>query len=244
MKIIGIIPSRLESTRLPEKPLLDIDGLPMILHVYKRALFCKKLNEVYVATCNKEIYDVITKNNGKAIMTSKEHKTGTDRIAEAAKNIDCDIVVNIQGDEPLLLPEHIEKAIQPLLDDPNLQLTCLACLSDQLNDKDEVKLVLNLKGDIMYFSRSDIPSTLRTKHNSVLKQYCIYAFRKNFLLEFSKWEQTPLEKIEFVELLRALERGYKIKGIIINENTQSVDTKEQLKLVNLLIKKDSLRKKY
>lgn len=244
MKTIAVIPSRLSSTRLPGKPLLDIDGLPMIVHVLKRTLLCKDLDEVYVATCDDEISEVVSKYGGNVIITSKSHNTGTDRIAEAVKDIECDIIVNVQGDEPLVYPDHISSAISLLMKSPETQVTCLACTTNQVKDPNEVKLVLNSKNEIMYFSRSDIPSTLRVSHNSLLKQYCIYVFRKKFLIEFSKMQQTPLEKIEYVELLRALENGYKIKCAVVKDFIQSVDTKEELTFVRELMKKDKLRKKY
>ena len=244
-KIVCMIPARLKSTRFPEKPLKEILGLPMIIHVLKRAEMCKELDAVYVVTDDEKIKSVVESHGGKAIMTGEHHQTGTDRIGEAVENMDCDIVINVQGDEPLMRPEHILKCVQGLLEDDTIHLSCLCVESDQFNNADEVKLVLNEKNEMMYFSRADIPSKLRVEHKTLLKQYCIYAFEKDFLLKYINWEQTPLEKIEFVELMRVIEKGYKIKGVKIdNAIIQSVDTEEDRQLVEKLMEKDDLKDKY
>ena len=245
MKAIGLIPARLASTRLPDKPMKDIDGLPMIVHVFKRAELCNELTKVFVATPNQEISDLVKSHGGNPIITGTEHRTGTDRLAEAAGklDIDFDVVVNIQGDEPLLRPEHISQALRPM-NDKNIETVCLAHKSNQVNDINEVKLVFNRNKEIMYFSRSDIPSTLRVKHNEIYKQYCIYSFRKEILELFGKLQHTPLEKIESVELLRLLENGHKIHCEVIEGETWHVDTEEQLERVRQLMKNDDLRKSY
>jgi 3-deoxy-manno-octulosonate cytidylyltransferase (CMP-KDO synthetase) len=244
MKIIGIIPARLKSTRFPGKPLVEIEGLPMIIHVMKRAMLCEDLDEVYVATDSRKIFKVVEKHGGKAIMTSEKHNTGTDRIAEAVENIKCDIVVNIQGDEPLVRPDHISKAIEPLIEDDRIQISTLMCETDQLNEPNECKMVVNQKNEVLYFSRSDIPSDLRVKHKNLLKLYSIVPFRKDFVLKFAKWDQTPLEKIEYIEYLRALEMGYKIKAVLVDEASQSVDTPQDLEIVKKLMSIDKLKDNY
>jgi 3-deoxy-manno-octulosonate cytidylyltransferase (CMP-KDO synthetase) len=244
MKIIGIIPARLKSTRLPEKALRLIDGLPMIIHVYKRSKMCTDLNELYVATDNEKIAEVVRQYGGEVIMTSEEHATGTDRIAEACETLECELVVNIQGDEPLVRPEHISAAINAMKNEKEAHLSCLTTLSNNKNDPNEIKVVCDKRSYILYFSRSDIPSDTRGKHNEYLKQYCIYCFRKEFLQQFCKMKQTPLEKIEYVELLRAIENGYKIKNITVDSSSRAVDTGEDLKIVEQLMKSDDLRGKY
>jgi len=244
MKIVGLIPARMKSSRFPGKPLAIIDGLPMVVHVLKRAKMCDKLDDVYVLTDNEEINEVVKMHGGKALMTSEKHKTGTDRMCEALNYIDADIYVDIQGDEPLLRPEHIYKAIEPLLKDDTLQISCLAIESKQLNEVNEVKLVKDLDDNIMYFSRADIPSTLRVEHDTILKQYCIIPFRKDLLQKFGTWGQTPLEKLEFVELLRVLEHGYKIKCVVVDSVSRSVDTPEDFLFVEKMMKNDDLRDKY
>ena len=244
MKILGMIPARFASTRFPGKPLQEIEGIPMIIHVMKRTMLCKDLDEVFVATDTKQIYDVVKKYNCKAIMTSEKHKTGTDRIAEAVKNIDCDMVVNIQGDEPLVKPDHISKVIAPLKEDRSLNIATLMCETDQFNQTNECKMVVNLKNEVMYFSRSDIPSNLRLKHNRLFKLYSIVAFKKEFILKFASWELSPLEKIEYIEYLRALEHGYRMKAALVEEPSQSVDTPNDLELVRRLMKKDNIKHMY
>lgn len=243
MKVVGIIPARLESTRLPKKPLAVIDGLPMIIHVLKRSEMCGDLDAVYVATDSQEIASIVKRHGGKAIMTSPTHKTGTDRIAEAAQNINCQLVVNIQGDEPLVRPEHISAGIRAL-DDETVQLSCLSAMSDNKDDPNEIKVVFDKNSDVLYYSRTDIPSNKRVDVKTHHKQYCIYCFRKEFLVKFTKMEQTPLENIEYVELLRAVENGYKVRNVDVVSKSRSVDTPKDIEEVEELMKKDDLRGKY
>tara|TARA_Y100000034_G_scaffold132586_1_gene195949 strand:- start:5267 stop:6022 length:756 start_codon:yes stop_codon:yes gene_type:complete len=245
LKVVALIPARMRSSRLPNKPLREIEGIPMIIHVLKRTEMCKELDEVYIATEDEIIKEAVEKYGGKVIMTRDDHPTGTDRMAEAVEKIDADLIVNVQGDEPLVLPEHISEGIKAVATNSDINISCLAVETNQLNNKEEVKLVINEKSEIMYFSRNDLPSTLRVNHDRVLKQYCIYTFRKPFLSEYASWEQTPLEKIEFVELLRVLEKGHKIKGVKIDNATiQSVDTELDLERVRELMKIDKLKDKY
>ena len=244
MKIVGMIPARLKSTRLPGKPLKEIEGLPMIIHVMKRTMLCDDLDEVYVVTDSEEIYKVVEEYGGKAIMTSDKHATGTDRIAEAVENIECDIVVNIQGDEALVRPDHISKALEPLIEDASIQMSTLMCETDQFNEINECKMVVNQNSEVLYFSRNDIPSDLRVKHQNLFKLYSIVPFRKDFILKFAGWDQTPLEKIEYIEYLRALEKGYKIKAVLVCEPSQSVDTPKDLELVREIMKNDKIKARY
>ena len=180
-KAVAIIPARLESSRLPGKALLDICGLPMIVHVYKRCLLAKKLDEVYVATDNIEIKNCIKKYGGNVIMTSSIHETGTDRIAEAAQNINAEIIVNIQGDEALVNPIYIDKVVDELKDNPNIDVGLLVNPFSKKNSQSDIKVVLNNKNDVLYLSRSDIPSDSRNNDSSMLKAYHIVPFRKEFL---------------------------------------------------------------
>jgi len=230
-KVVAIIPSRLESSRLPGKALLDICGLPMIVHVYKRCLLSDKLDEVYVATDNKKIKDVVESYGGRVVMTSSLHKTGTDRIAEAAKTIEADIIVNVQGDEALLNPKYIDKAVSVLQSNPDINISILVNPFNKKNSPSDIKVVLNENDEVMYFSRSDIPSYKRNDNHSMLKAYHIVPFRKDFLLKYSKWKESYLEKVEFNEYLRILERGYKIKAVHVESDAVSVDTEEDLKYV-------------
>jgi 3-deoxy-manno-octulosonate cytidylyltransferase (CMP-KDO synthetase) len=244
MKTIGVLPVRYASSRFPGKPLKEIEGLPMVIHTLKRTQLCKDLDEVYVATDTKEIYDLIESYNGTAIITSDKHKTGTDRIAEAVKDIDCDIVVNIQGDEPLVNPEHISKAVEPLIQDPSVMVSTLLCEINRFNDPTECKVVLDKNNDILYMSREDVPTSIFEKQNKLIKLYCIVPFKKNFLIKFSNWKQTPIEIIEHIEYLRILENGYKMRGVLVDSVAESVDTPENLELVRELMKTDKIKHRY
>ena len=237
-RVVAILPARIESSRLPRKVLLDICGLPMIVHVFKRCLLAKKLDEVYVATDSNEIKGVVENHGGKVIMTSHNHQTGTDRIAEAAKNIDAEIVVNVQGDEALVNPNHIDKVVDELLENPDINVGILVSPYFKKNSPSDIKVVLNNNNDILYSSRSDIPSDSRTKNPSMLKAYHIVPFRKPFLLKFTKWEKGILEKIEFNEYLRILEYGERFRAIRVDSDAISVDTIDDLEYVREQMQSD------
>ena len=243
-KIVAIIPSRLESSRIPGKALLDICGLPMIIHVYKRCMLSSILDEVYVATDNVKIKDVVESYGGKVIMTSSAHQTGTDRIAEAATTIDADIVVNVQGDEALLNPNYINDAVRPLQENSAINISILVNSFNKRNSASDIKVVLNENNEIMYFSRSDIPSYARDNDHKMLKAYHIVPFRKDFLLEYSKWKKSHLEKIEFNEYLRILEKGHKIKAVHVESDAVSVDTQSDLSYVAEKMINNKTYKKY
>lgn len=254
MKIAGIIPARMSSSRFPGKPLAKICGIPMVGHVLKRSKMSKLLDEVYVATCDREIYDYVESIGGKAIMTSSSHERGTDRVAEAALKIEkqmkmkLDIVVNIQGDEPMLTPEMIDDAIRPMLDDPSIVcVNLMAPLMDreEHEDPNEVKVVVDKNNFAMYFSREPIPSRKKgAKDIPMNKQVCIIPFTREFLITFTNLEPTPLEIVESVDMLRAMEHGYRVKMVPTDVVTYSVDTLEDLKVVEDLIAQDKLVSKY
>ena len=230
-RAVAIIPARLESSRLPNKALADILGMPMIVHVYKRCLLAKSLDEVYVATDNNKIKKVVEHYGGKVIMASSKHETGTDRIAEASQAIEADIIVNVQGDEALLNPNYIDKAIFALHDNPDINISILVNPFDKRNSPSDIKVILNERNEIMYLSREDIPSYTRNNDHKMLKAYHIVPFRKSFLLEYSKWKKSYLERVEFNEYLRILEKGYKIKAVHVESDAVSVDTPEDLEHV-------------
>ncbi len=243
MKVIGLIPARLESSRLPNKAILDICGLPMIIHTLKRSMMAKSLDDVYVATDSTVIAEVVEKHGGKVLITSSEHQTGSDRIAEAAQYLDADIIVNIQGDEALVDPNSIEKGVKGLLES-EAEVSILLTPYSKKNSPSDIKAVVNLRNEIMYFSRTDIPSDARVTVDKVLKGYHIVSFRKDFLLQYARMEQTPLEKIEYNEYLRILENGYKIQGVMVESDAISVDTAEDLEYVQSLMESDELFKRY
>ena len=230
-KAIAILPSRLESSRLPRKALKDICGLPMIVHVFKRCLLSKKLDEVYVATDSFEIKEAVEKYGGNVIMTSSKHETGTDRIAEAALELDAEIIVNIQGDEALVNPKYIDRVTNELIENPDINVGILVNSFSKKDSTSDIKVVLNKNNDVMYLSRSDIPSGSRLNNPPMLKAYHIVPFRKKFLLEFAQMDSGSLEKIEFNEYLRILENGEKIRAVNVESDAVSVDTPEDLQYV-------------
>jgi 3-deoxy-manno-octulosonate cytidylyltransferase (CMP-KDO synthetase) len=237
-KAIAILPARLESSRLPRKALKDICGLPMIVHVFKRCLLSKKLDEVYVATDSFEIKEVVEKYGGKVIMTSSKHETGTDRIAEAALELDAEIIVNIQGDEALVNPKYIDRVTNELIENPDINVGILVNSFSKKDSPSDIKVVLNKNNDVMYLSRSDIPSGSRQSNLPMLRAYHIVPFRKKFLLEYAKMDRGSLEKIEFNEYVRILENGERIRAVYVESDAVSVDTPEDLQSVREVMPHD------
>ena len=254
MRIIGVIPARMDSSRFPGKPMATINGILMIGHVYLRSKMNKTLDEVYVATCDQEIKDYIESIGGKAIMTASTHERASDRTAEAMLIAEketgnkTDIVVMIQGDEPMLYPEMIDEAIAPMLEKEGILVTNLMATiktREEYEDANEVKVVVDKDSFALYFSREPIPSSKKGADNIImLKQVCVIPFRRDFLIKFNLWEQTPLEIIESVDMLRVLEYGNKVKMVFTEYDTYSVDTKEDLEKVEKKMKEDKLCKKY
>ena len=242
------------SSRFPDKPMADILGMPMIGHVYQRVKMSKLLNEVYVATCDQIIFDYIESMGGKAIMTSDCHERCTDRCAEAMlkieqdENIKVDIMVMVQGDEPLTFPEMIDEATQPMLDDASIKITNLVADLENLEEfenPNEVKVVMDKQGFALYFSREPIPSRKKgALEVPMKKQVCVIPFARDFLLEYNTMEPTPLEIIESVDMMRILENGQKVKMIPTAYKTKAVDTKEDLNRVIEIMKKDNLIQEY
>lgn len=254
MNIISIIPARMSSSRFPGKPLKKIMGMPMIGHCYKRSAMCEEISETYVATCDVEIKDYIDSIGGKTIMTSNVHERATDRTAEAMIKIEkksgkkVDIVVMIQGDEPMIIPEMISLSLKPFK--KNHEIKVVNLYSDiksieEFEDPNEVKVVIDNNNNALYFSREPIPSR-RKGVNTVpmYKQVCIIPFKRDYLLQFNETKQTPLEIIESIDMLRTLENRDIVKMVYAKKTTYSVDTKEDLENVEKLMKSDSLVKKY
>lgn len=251
MKISAVIPARYGSRRFEGKPLVDILGKPMVQHVYEGVRQSKLIDEVIVATDDQRILEAVKSFGGKAIMTSPTHPTGTDRVAEVVKKLKSEIIVNVQGDEPLIIGSIIDKAIRPLLLDDMLHMSTLMTRIEEVRDwlnPHIVKVVVDQKNFALYFSRSPIPfprdlnigrlesnpfGTSRPLPQRVFKHIGVYVFRRKFLLNFSKMKPTPLEKLEKLEQLRALENGYRIKVTPVNYEPICVDTPEDLeKIVN------------
>lgn len=254
MNIISIIPARMGSSRFPGKPMKDILGMPMIGHVYKRVKMSKTLSEVYVATCDQIIYDYIESIGGKAVMTSDCHERCSDRCAEAMLKIEsetgtkCDVMVMVQGDEPLTFPEMIDEAVNPMLNDKSILITNLVADIDTLEafeNPNEVKVVMDTNLNALYFSREPIPSRKKGVLDVPMKkQVCVIPFTRDFLLEYNAMEPTPLEIIESVDMMRILENGEKVKMVPTKYITKCVDTKEDLEQVEVMMKEDYLINKY
>lgn len=253
-EIIAIIPARMGSTRFPGKPMAEICGIPMIGHVFRRVAMSGLLTQTYVATCDQEIYDYIEGIGGKAIMTSDSHERCSDRCAEALLKAEemtgnkADIMVMVQGDEPLVHPDMIDEAVKPMLDDKNILITNLmGDISDvkDFEDPNEVKVVVDGNSDALYFSREPIPSRKKGCENPPMKkQVCIIPFRRDFLLDYNSMEPTPLERIESVDMMRILENGLKVRMIPTAFDSRSVDTIDDLKAVEGMMKEDSLFSQY
>ncbi len=249
MKVAAIIPARYGSTRFEGKPLADILGKPMIQWVYEGVSRSRLINEVIVATDDRRIVETVEGFGGKALMTSPDHATGSDRVAEVARRRRAEIIVNVQGDEPLLTGAIVDQAVKPLLKDASVPLSTLMTRIEEVKDwinPNTVKVVVDQRGFALYFSRSPIPfprdlnverllaASSRGKNplpHRAFKHIGVYAYRREFLLRYSKMKHTPLEKLEKLEQLRALENGYPIKVTTVDYEPLSVDTPEDLEKV-------------
>ena len=243
MRTLCVIPARYASTRLPGKPLADICGKPMICRVLERASRAQKPEKVIVATDDQRIYDAVRAEGGEAILTRADHPTGTDRLAEVAEAYpEVDLIVNVQGDEPLIEPSVIDDLIAPFEMDENLPMaTVMVRMEDaaeQLNPNN-VKVIVDKLGYALYFSRSLVPYP-RAVAGPVYKHIGIYAYRRDFLLRYARLEPTPLEKAESLEQLRALENGYGIRVLETDCRFVGVDTPEDLALVNKIYREQGL----
>jgi 3-deoxy-manno-octulosonate cytidylyltransferase (CMP-KDO synthetase) len=233
-RVIAIIPARFESTRLPGKPLADIDGKPMIQHVYERTLASAGVHRVLVATDDERVLRAVQTFGGQAVMTSAAHESGTDRIAEVAAGLDADLVVNVQGDLPLLDPDMVSRAVEPLLADASLPMATLATpiLDDEeWRNPNVVKVVVDLEGRALYFSRSAVPHHRDGAPPGAalgLRHIGLYVYRRDFLLAFARLQPTPLERAERLEQLRALERGFRIRVVEVEKAAIEVDTPQDL----------------
>jgi 3-deoxy-manno-octulosonate cytidylyltransferase (CMP-KDO synthetase) len=245
MKILALIPARMGSSRFPGKPMASILGKPMIGHVYERVRRSPLLTTTAVATCDAEIRDYITSIGGVAVMTGSQHERASDRCAEAlmkleeANKVRYDIVVMVQGDEPMTHPDMIAEAIQPLIDDPAVQIVnLLGEIQDvsEFEDRNCIKVVCDLDLNAMYFSREPIPTRSKVKGIPMGKQVCVIPFRRDFLLEYTRMAPTPLEIAESVDMMRVLEHGLKVKMARTRHDTRAVDTPDDLRRVEGLMR--------
>lgn len=232
--ILCVIPSRIGSTRLPRKPLLMIKGKPMIQRVYENAMRCSALTKVIVATDNEEIANLIHSLDGEVMMTDPKIQTGSDRVACVAEKFsNMDVVINLQGDEPFIKPIMLEQLVAPYLNGETPDMTTLAYpldFSKKYHDPGFVKVITDLKGNALYFSRSPIPYFRTQETAPVYNHMGLYAFRYDFLMHYKTLPQTPLEKTESLEQLRALEHGFKIRVCLTSEKTLEINTQEEYEL--------------
>ncbi len=237
--IIGLIPARWGSSRFPGKPLHPIAGKPLVQHVWERVSQCSRLDDMAIATDDERIFEAALAFGAKAIMTSPDHPSGSDRLAEAVQAFpSATHIVNIQGDEPLIDPALIDRLAGVLAADPALPMATVACLIDREEDLDNpniVKVVLAGSGDALYFSRSVIPFARNSRISSPLRHLGIYAYRRDFLENYVRWKPTPLELTESLEQLRALENGAKIRVILTDHVSVGVDTPEQAAQVEQIL---------
>jgi 3-deoxy-manno-octulosonate cytidylyltransferase (CMP-KDO synthetase) len=240
LKTAAVIPARYASSRFPGKALAEIMGQPMIVRVLKAVEKCEQIDAVYVATDDLRIKNEVEKAGGRSIMTSAQHQSGTDRIAEAAQEIEAELIVNIQGDEPLIKAESIERALKPFAEEPELKMSTLKrkITAEEAENPDLVKVITDQDDYAIYFSRSKVPyyrdAELEEQH--YFQHVGLYVYRRDFLLEYAGMEQTPLEMAESLEQLRALENGFKIKVLETEAKLIGVDRREDIKLVEKEIK--------
>ena len=241
--ILGLIPSRLNSKRLKEKPLKEIEGLPLIVHTLKRAQLSKTLDKIIVCTDSNKIIDVIKKNGGEAIMTSNKHINGTERIAEVAKKYQTKLIVDIQGDEPLLDPKHIDKVVNFHQQNKNFDIILPTLKFYNPSSPNICKVVCSNK-KVLYISRSVVPHSFKKKPKHYNKHLSIISFKPDALKKYSEFKPSYLEKIEGIELIRALENGLKIGTFSLLSETFSVDIKEDYLRAIEVFKKDKYKNKY
>lgn len=256
LNIVGIIPARMGSSRFPGKPLAKILGIPMLEHVYKRAKMSKLLDEVYIAVSGREIEDHADLIGAKWVRDKKDTYRGcSNAVADAALEIEercgkkVDIVVIIQGDEPLIVPEMIDMAVTPILEDSSIKVVNLMTPienEEEHNNPNCPKVVVDRNNFAMYFSREPIPSRKKWKGGAIpmFKQVCIIPFDRDYLMKFSKLTPGILEEVESIDMNRVLEYGHKVKMVLENFKTQAVDTPKDLEKVKKMIKNDHLVKIY
>lgn len=246
MKILALIPARMGSSRFPGKPMAPILGKPMIGHVYERVVQSPLLSLTAVATCDQEIFDYIESIGGHAVMTGTQHERASDRCAEALAKLEeknkqrYDIVVMVQGDEPMTHPDMINEALQPMLNDPDIQLVNLLGEiknTAEFEDRNCIKVVCDINNNAMYFSREPIPTRSKVSDVPMGKQVCVMPFRREFLFEYAELKPTPLEVAESVDMMRVLEHGIKVRMVPTRHATYAVDTPSDLQRVEQMMRK-------
>lgn len=249
MKTIAVIPARMGSSRFPGKPIAKLHGRPMLEHVYKRVALSRSLNATYIATCDEEIRQIAKNFGAKVIMTADTHERASDRVAEAITHLDAELIVMVQGDEPMTHPDMIDSAVEPFNHDPELGCVNLVRRIENesdFRDTNTIKVVMNQKGDAIFMSRQPIPTLAKTgfDQTAVYKQVCIIPFRREALYNYTNLTPTPLEQLESIDMLRLIEHGYRVKMVPTDFNTQAVDTESDLIRVAQLMKNDALLDAY
>jgi len=238
VKILGVIPARLQSTRLPRKVLREIGGVPMVVYVFHRAQACRLLSDLLVATDSEEVVEACHAHHVPAVLTSSDHRSGTDRLWEVSRARMADVYVNIQGDEPLVTTGHIETLVRPFLREPEVQVTTLKIRAtpEEVESRSANKVVTNRHGDALYFSRLPIPFD-RDDGGGITywKHIGMYAYRRSVLEMYHSLPASSLEQAEQLEQLRLLEHGISIRVLETREPTIGVDTEEDLKAVIALV---------
>ncbi|MDC0324465.1 hypothetical protein OAL42_00195 [Akkermansiaceae bacterium] len=244
-KTLGIIPSRLESSRIYQKPLKKVHGIPLVLHVYERARLAKTLDKILVATDSVVIKDLVESNGGEAMLTSKDHLNGTERMGEVLeKHPDYDLYTLINGDEILLNPTSIDTSVELMVQNPGYDASLLAVPFERKNSGHDFKVVLNQKNELMYISRADIPSEARNSVGSRLKAYHLMTFHPETIHKYKQLDKTPLEKIEDHEHLRLLETGSRIICQVVDDECISLDSESDLERILHSLSQDTLFKEY
>jgi len=240
LSIVAIIPARYNSSRFPGKVLALLAGRPMIQHVYERARRATLISDVLVATDDERVERTVEEFGGRAVMTSPDHRTGTDRVAEVAAGLDAEVVVNIQGDEPLISPEVIDQAVRPLLEDPSIQMTTLAHRvehSDDLANPDVVKVCVDEEGYALFFSRTEsLEDCQGSKSHRLLRHIGLYVYRRPCLLSLAALESTTQEGVLGLEQLRPLEYGYRIKVVETEHTSYGVDRPQDLEKAERILR--------
>lgn len=249
MKTIAVIPARMGSTRFPGKPIAPLLGRSMIEHIYKRVTLSKTIDNTYIATCDKAIRDVAEGFGAPVIMTADTHERASDRVAEAVLDLDADLVVMIQGDEPMTHPDMVDAAIDPFKEDSELGCVNLARrieLECDFQDPNTIKVVMDQSNNALFMSRQPIPTLAKGGFAQTIayKQVCIIPFRRELLFHYSRMQPTPLEQLESIDMLRLLEHGHKVKMVPIEFDTQAVDTQADLERVARLMENDPLLSLY
>ncbi len=249
MKTIAVIPARMGSTRFPGKPIANLLGRPMIEHIYKRVAMSPSLDATYIATCDEAIRQAAEAFGAPVIMTADTHERASDRVAEAVDNIEADLIVMVQGDEPMTHPDMIDAAVSPFKNNPKIGCVNLVRKIDHeadYRDPNTIKVVMDQDNNAIFMSRQPIPTMAKTgfAQTAAYKQVCIIPFRRELLFQYTNLPPTPMEQLESIDMLRLIEHGMPVKMVHTEFNTQAVDTEDDLARVAKLMQTDALLSRY